>query len=353
VASERQRARCRERLELLSESALDCESIQREAIAELRRVVGFDRWCWVLGDPDTLVPLCGIAEHDYGPELPRVLELEYSGDFAAMDAVARRTIPVRSLSAATGGDLPRSLRWDEVLRGVGIGDETVVACRDGFGCWGWIKAYRDGGDRGFEEADLDLLANVTASLASMTRRRVTDGGGSAVPEASLPGVLVLNAELKPVSRTAGARAWIDALPGAALFDSWGILPAEVYPLATLARSGNAATGAHALERAVNGRWVMIEAALLVGDGDGKIAVTLRSADPRETFDLLCRAYELTRREQDVVGAVLAGLDTRRITEKLFISRHTVQDHLKSVFEKTGVHSRRELLATFNASADPR
>jgi DNA-binding NarL/FixJ family response regulator len=143
---------------------------------------------------------------------------------------------------------------------------------------------------------------------------------------------------------------MDALPAAALFDAWGILPAEVYPLAALARSRNPATGARALERAVDGRWVMIEAARLEGD-DGKIAVTLRDAGPTETFDLLCRAYALTQRERDIVRAVLAGLDTRGITERLFISRHTVQDHLKSVFEKTGVHSRRELLTTFNASAD--
>jgi DNA-binding CsgD family transcriptional regulator len=162
-------------------------------------------------------------------------------------------------------------------------------------------------------------------------------------------VIVLNAALKPVSRTAGSDAWIAALPGAALFASWGMLPPEVYPLAALARSRTASAGVHALDRAVDGRWVVIEAAPLEGDGDVNIVVTFRGATPRETFDLLCRAYRLTIRERDVVGAVLNGLDTRRVSERLFISRHTVQDHLKSVFGKVGVRSRRELLATFNAS----
>ncbi len=104
-------------------------------------------------------------------------------------------------------------------------------------------------------------------------------------------------------------------------------------------------------RAVDGRWVMIEAAPLEGEGDGKIAVTLRSATANETFDLLCRAYALSHREREVVAALVAGLDTRAVTQRLFISHHTVQDHLKSVFDKIGIHSRRELLATFSASAD--
>jgi DNA-binding CsgD family transcriptional regulator len=98
---------------------------------------------------------------------------------------------------------------------------------------------------------------------------------------------------------------------------------------------------------------MIEAAPLEGGADGQIAVTLRSATAGETFDLLCRAYALSRREREVVEALLAGLDTRALTQRLFISRHTVQDHLKSVFEKVGVHSRRELLAKFNVWANGR
>jgi DNA-binding NarL/FixJ family response regulator len=136
-----------------------------------------------------------------------------------------------------------------------------------------------------------------------------------------------------------------------MFALWGILPPAVYPVATLARSPDAAAGAHALERAADGRWAVIEAAPLEGETDGKVAVTIRGAAPKELFDLLCRAHALTQRERHVVAAVVSGLDTRALTERLVISRHTVQDHLKSIFQKVGIRSRRELLARFNAAAD--
>lgn len=327
----------------------------RETIAELRRVIGFDRWCWPLADPDTLIPLGALAEHDYGPAVPRSLELEYSGDdVATMDGLARRANPAGSLSAETGGDLACSPRWDEVLRPVGIGDEAVVACRDALGCWGWLKAYRDNGDARFAEQDLELLEQVGPGLGSALRRGILRGNGSGAGGAagpSPPGVIVLDRDLKPVTWTTGARAWINSLPSAEVYAAFGMLPAMVYPAATRARSGKAASGAHALERAVDGRWVMIEAAPLEGRGEGEIAVTLRDATAGETFDRLCRVYALSQRERELVALVVAGLDTRAITKRLFISRHTVQDHLKSVFGKVGIHSRRELLARLKASAE--
>jgi len=349
VATELERARCRERLEHLSESSLDCDSLRREALRDLQRVIGFDRWCWALADPDTLIPLGGIAEHDYGPAVPRELELEYSGDdFAAMDVLARRVKPAASLSSETGGDLARSPRWDQVLRPVGIGDEAVVACRDALGCWGWLKAYRDSADARFAEHDLDLLAQLGPALGSALRLNppASDGGAAA---RTVPGVIVLGGDLSVVMWTASARAWLEVLPSAGVYAAFGILPAMVYPAATLSRSPDTASRAHALERCVDGRWVVIEAAALEGRADGEVAVTLRAATGSETFDRLCRIYALSGRERDVVAGLLDGLDTRALSERLFISRHTVQDHLKSVFAKIRVHSRRELLAKFSGT----
>ena len=56
------------------------------------------------------------------------------------------------------------------------------------------------------------------------------------------------------------------------------------------------------------------------------------------------ARGLTLREQEVVHLVLKGASTRAISAALFLSPHTVQDHLKAIFAKLGVNSRRDLIA---------
>jgi DNA-binding CsgD family transcriptional regulator len=325
--------------------------LRREAIGELQQLIGFDRWCAPLCDPDTFLPSGGIADHDFGPGVPRSLELEYStDDFAAKRVLAGRVNGAGSLHGETGGDMARSARWDEIFRPSGIGDVAAVACRDALGCWGWIEAYRDVSDQPFEEQDLELLGSVGSWLGSALRRKMYVTSGVCV-ESGPPGVIVLDKDLTCVSLTANARAWVDALPSAKLFAAFGMLPSVVYPAAALARAAKSAAGAHALLLTVDGRWVMVEAAALDGRGEGEIAVTLRAATATETFDVLCRAYALSGRERDVVGAVKAGLDTRAVGDRLCISAYTVQDHLKSVFRKIGIHSRRELIARFSSSAN--
>ena len=193
---------------------------------------------------------------------------------------------------------------------------------------------------------LGRLASVAPSLGSALRRTMYAEGPSADADTYGPGVIVLDHALRQVSSTAAARSWLDSFPDAPLLAAFDMLPAVIYPAAATARTGSSAAGTHAIVQAVDRRWVMIEAAKLEGHDGGQIAVTLRAASATETFKLLCRAHALSERERQVVAALVAGLDTRAITQRLYISRYTVQDHLKSVFRKTGVRSRRELLARF-------
>ena len=92
----------------------------------------------------------------------------------------------------------------------------------------------------------------------------------------------------------------------------------------------------------------------MSDGARRIAVIVEPAHPARIAPLLMSAYGLTAREQDVTRLVLQGEATAAIAERLVVSAHTVQQHLKSIFEKTGVHSRRDLVGkVFFSYYEPR
>lgn len=52
----------------------------------------------------------------------------------------------------------------------------------------------------------------------------------------------------------------------------------------------------------------------------------------------------TTRENDILDGLLTGLNNKQIAEKLFISTHTVKNHITKIYEKLGVHSRSQAIS---------
>jgi DNA-binding CsgD family transcriptional regulator len=174
------------------------------------------------------------------------------------------------------------------------------------------------------------------------------------PEA--PGLVVLTENFQLDSLTPGAERWLTDLPG-------GERAPDSMPHARLSVAGRAlrsataeAPGEVAFARVLSrtGRWIVLHGAVLQSDGRRRVAVIVEPAHPARISPLLMAAYGLSDREQEVARLVLSGAATGEIAAALHISPHTIQQHLKAIYEKSGVRSRRDLVAkVFFAHYEPR
>ena len=77
-------------------------------------------------------------------------------------------------------------------------------------------------------------------------------------------------------------------------------------------------------------------------GSGAAASVLRLSE-EDRFRQLASTWHLTKRETEVAFLLARGRNLPYIEEKLVISHGTAQTHQRHIYEKTGVHSRREFL----------
>lgn len=81
---------------------------------------------------------------------------------------------------------------------------------------------------------------------------------------------------------------------------------------------------------------------ILADDAGRMA--LRSALPAAGRAPRAAEGELTRREHDIASRICGGLRNKEIAWQLGISEFTVENHLRRIYRKLGVHNRAALVA---------
>lgn len=189
-----------------------------------------------------------------------------------------------------------------------------------------------------------MVAGVTGYLATGVRRAILAADRRA-EDPGQPGLILLNADGSLESMSPTARRWL-----AEILDSTGTADGVPLIIASLADKARQAANGRSDEIATARLpteatgWLVVHASLLDGEADGRVAVMFQPAREPQIAPLIVEAHGLTHREREVTRLIMHGLSTREIADRLHVTAYTVQDHVKAIFAKVGVQSRRELVA---------
>jgi DNA-binding CsgD family transcriptional regulator len=329
---------------------LDLTALADVVYAEVARRVPYSFACLATTDPASGVVTWTSKTRSLGVGDEEFAAAEYGpADINKFEDIARRAPPVGALSVDTGGRPEDCRRHREYMHPrFGFTDELRAVFVSRAASWGALGLYRGEGEPPFTAEDAAVIGGACETVAAAIQRALfrlgpPGRGSGAVPHEDTegPAVLIVDSADRVTHITPAARFAIDDLGG------WdhGSLPANVLAVVATARS----TGEHFVTRALAtpGRWMSLRAAPLdATEGVHVDVVVSIEPTPRATLSRLALAARgLTAREEEVALLVLQGLSTQSISAALHLSPHTVQDHLKAIFAKVGVSSRRELTAT--------
>jgi DNA-binding CsgD family transcriptional regulator len=340
-------------VEVLARGGLDVATFLAEVDVSIGRAVPHVGACYATMDPATQLltstfkfgDLRGRDERDdeWG-------EIEYGSiEPTAFQVLARQPLPAAGSHVTTGGDVVVSRRMREyMLPYFGYADELRTVARTETHAWGGVALFRGADDHPFDANEISFMASLSPVLAAGLRMSilVEMGSSGVMGDHGGPAVVIVDAENQVRQISMGAERRLEQMVSGTT--QTGAL-STIWAIAARARAhaaGRVELPPRIRVRAADGTWLVLHGAPMASRSGvtGDVVITIEEARPVEVVPLVMAAIDLTRRERDVTRLVLQGLDTKAIAAALNLSAYTVQDHLKAVFGKAGVRSRRELLA---------
>ena len=327
----------------------DGRTLRLEVLDAVRRATGFDAYAWLLTDPETSVGSSPLADVPCLPQLPQLIRLKY---MTAVNRWTRMPSAVASLYGVTAGALSQSLMWRELLCRYQVTDIASSVYRDRFGCWGFLDLWRTAAPP-FSAADIEFLGHIagpvtTALRHGLARTFIPATGGHQMPGG--PVVLLLSPGLVVRAQTPQTQRYLRVLVPPEPEDQAPV-PAGAYNVAAQLLAAEAGVDNNppaARVHLADGRWLTLRAARLEDTGqapeDRDVAVSIEPTTAGDRVSVFGRACGLSPRETELLHHLAGGAGTRDIARQMFVSENTVQDHLKSIFDKSAVRSRRALLA---------
>ena len=335
--------RARDRLIEAGQSRLTSIEVCEAVSHSIAEVAPFAAAAVMTTDPETNLPAGGVVT-GFEPSacVPFWDNELLDPDFNKFNDMLRRLDPVASLADATDGDVTRSPRFTKLYAAYGASDELRVVLRSGTTSLA-IGAFVRCDGTTFSPTELSDVNNLIGPASIALRNTMAQMNEPLLGGA--PVVLLLDADGDIVSSSDGATTILDDLCVDSLDEQ---VPGTIRIAAARARSQRSRTALTTRLRGRSGRWVRIHISPMDGPAD-IVSVTISSARAGDLVPILLDSFGLTQRESDIVLALCRGLATKEIATELAISVHTVRDHLKAIFDKSGVNSRGELVARLFAN----
>ena len=321
-----------------------------ETSRRLQRLVPFDGAAWFATDPATVLAtnparIENVADGHCSSYWEREHLVE---DSLLFRDLARTEAGAATLYGATDERPMRSARYREFLAPQGYGDELRAVFRLGDATWGVVDLFREQGRTPFTPADVALVQRIGPAVAAALRALVMTARVSEQAMGDGPGTALFDREGTLMSLDDRAASLFGEVGG----PGWALAPLQMTPIravvsqAVAVDEGRARGPASGRLRGTTGRWLSVHASCLrsPSGGRGLTALTIEPAKSAQIAPIIVEAYCLTPREQEITRLVARGLSNQEIALELFLSPHTVRDHLKAVFGKVGVGSRGELVA---------